>query len=133
MSWGSSGTDAGQFAIPHNVAISPGDDRIIVADRENSRVQLFDLDGNHCESWPIHRAVSVAVDGDRIYVAEQGATSRVHKGKGFQVPDLKTWTANIGHRIGIYTVSGERLCAIGSPLPGERPEQFNWWELPQLG
>mmetsp|Transcript_34864 Transcript_34864/g.105084 ORF Transcript_34864/g.105084 Transcript_34864/m.105084 type:complete len:377 (-) Transcript_34864:77-1207(-) len=126
QTWGSSGTDPGQFAIPHNIAILPGAAGVIVADRENSRVQLFGLDGSFQDEWHIHRAVSVSVFGDRIYVAEQGATSRVHKGKGYQISELSTWTRDIGHRVGIYTSAGHRLQTIGAPLPGERPDQFNW-------
>jgi hypothetical protein len=85
QTWGESGSDAGQFNIPHNVAMNPANDGIIVADRENSRVQLFDLDGKHRASWHVHRAVSVRVKGDLVYIAEQGASSRVQKGDGLQV------------------------------------------------
>ena len=45
QTWGESGSDAGQFNIPHNVAMTPSADGILVADRENSRVQIFGLDG----------------------------------------------------------------------------------------
>lgn len=126
QSWGESGTDDGKFNIPHNVAMFPGDDKIVVADRENSRVQVFDLDGRHRGSWPIHRATSVTVAGELVYVAEQGSTSRVQKGEGYQISQLQTWTRNIGHKIGVYTADGTRLRHIGSDRPGERPEQFNW-------
>jgi len=132
-SWGKCGTDPGQFNIPHNIAMHPDNDKVIVIDRENSRAQLFKLDGTFVELWPIHRAVSVACgtinDGTgepKVLIAEQGSTSRVQKGDGYQISDLASWTPNIGHRIGIYTPSGERIAAIGASTPGERPDQFNW-------
>ena len=105
-SWGESGTDAGQFNIPHNIAMHPDNDKVIVIDRENSRAQLFTLDGTFVELWPIHRAVSVVCgqinDGTgeaKVLIAEQGSTSRVQKGAGFQISDLDTWTPNIGQSV----------------------------------
>ncbi len=38
MSWGESGTDEGQFNVVHNVAVD-NDGRVLVADRENRRIQ----------------------------------------------------------------------------------------------
>jgi len=45
-SWGEPGTDPGCFNIPHNIATDAGG-RVYVADRENSRVQIFDADGTY--------------------------------------------------------------------------------------
>eukprot|EP00039_Didymoeca_costata_P020651 m.342016 g.342016 ORF g.342016 m.342016 type:complete len:367 (-) comp20819_c0_seq1:98-1198(-) len=129
-SWGAPGTDEGQFNIPHNIAIHPDKDKVIVVDRENSRVQLFTLDGEFVSQWHIHRAVSVCTatfqGSPHVLVAEQGATSRVQKGEGYQISELKTWTPNIGHRIGVYTPEGKRVATLGASRPGERPDQFNW-------
>jgi len=102
---------------------------MLVADRENQRVQLFTLDGVFKDQWHAHRATAVSVgknsDGSSdIFVAEQGTTSRVQQGEGHS--RLDTWTPNIGHRIGIYTGNGKLVHALGAPTPGERPEQFNW-------
>lgn len=35
------GTDPGEFNLPHNVAMHPDGDKIIVCDRENNRAQVF--------------------------------------------------------------------------------------------
>ena len=43
-SWGSEGTGTGEFALPHGINVDPLD-RVLVADRENARVQIFDQDG----------------------------------------------------------------------------------------
>ena len=57
MSWGSSGTEPGQFNIAHNIA-SDDDGWIYVADRENHRVQVFDGNGKYETQWNnLHRPV----------------------------------------------------------------------------
>ena len=60
QSWGSDGTGPGEFNLPHNIVIHPDLDKVIVADRENSRLQLFTLDGVFVESWPCHRACGLS-------------------------------------------------------------------------
>jgi hypothetical protein len=44
-SWGSRGTEPGQFNIPHTIAID-AQNNVYVGDRENKRIQVFDPDGN---------------------------------------------------------------------------------------
>ena len=44
-SWGSRGTDPGQFDTPHNIGVDR-QNNIYVADRGNARIQVFDTDGN---------------------------------------------------------------------------------------
>jgi sugar lactone lactonase YvrE len=47
---GTKGTEPGQFNLPHAVVLdSKG--RIIVADAENSRIQVFDPNGKFLEEW----------------------------------------------------------------------------------
>jgi peptidylamidoglycolate lyase len=41
--WGEKGDGPGQFDIPHSIALK--EDRVLVADRENSRIQVFDSTG----------------------------------------------------------------------------------------
>ena len=48
--WGGPGAQPGAFTTPHAVAIdSLG--RVLVADRENNRVQVFDADGKFIAAW----------------------------------------------------------------------------------
>lgn len=44
-SWGSRGTETGQFNIPHTIAID-AQNLVYVGDRENKRIQVFDAEGN---------------------------------------------------------------------------------------
>ena len=121
LSWGESGTDDGDFNLPHCICIGPDSQSVLVADRENSRVQCFTLDGVHVASWAAHRAVAVAVGrgadahgvvaDKRIFIAEQGSSSTVQRGAGMGSHQLGTWTKNIGHRIGIYDVVHDRAPA----------------------
>jgi len=72
-SWGEPGNGKGQFHVPHGIAISP-DGIVYVADRENSRVVLYGLNGEYlAEFHGVARPSQVYVDarGD-IYVAELG-------------------------------------------------------------
>src|SRR5271170_377424 len=43
-SWGSPGSEPGQFSTPHSIAVD-AEDHIYVADRANRRIQVFDSDG----------------------------------------------------------------------------------------
>ncbi|MGH6753814.1 MAG: peptidyl-alpha-hydroxyglycine alpha-amidating lyase family protein, partial [Bradyrhizobium sp.] len=50
MCWGTTGTDPGEFNIPHNIA-TDADGWVYVADRENHRVQVFDGNGKYEAQW----------------------------------------------------------------------------------
>jgi DNA-binding beta-propeller fold protein YncE len=49
-SWGGKGSAPGQFDQPHSILVT-ADNRVLVADRENRRVQVFDLDGTFIKAW----------------------------------------------------------------------------------
>jgi peptidylamidoglycolate lyase len=75
--WGSKGNGEGQFSNPHGLAFGPGGD-VLVADRENSRIQIFDRNGAFKRQWlgakATGRVFAVAVDGSgSIYVGVRRA------------------------------------------------------------
>ena len=80
-SWGQPGkSEAGHFHLPHSLLVV--DERIIVCDRENHRIQLFDLDGEFLEIWnDIQRPMDISMDSEGIlYVSEgpvDGSSARV--------------------------------------------------------
>ncbi len=116
QSWGEPGADPGQFSLPHNIAMC-GEDAVIVADRENHRVQVFSLEGDFQRQWHVHHAVAVTSGRGAdaaVYVAEQGP------------PPVQFGVPNLGHRVSIYTRGGELITRFGAPLPGEAWDQFLW-------
>jgi DNA-binding beta-propeller fold protein YncE len=48
--WGSHGTGPGEFNTVHGIAVGP-DNNIYVADRQNGRIQWFDLSGKFLGQW----------------------------------------------------------------------------------
>ena len=59
-SWGGPGSGIGEFRLPHHVCVA-SDDRILVCDRENDRIQVFDAKGRHLTTWSgLQRPAAVA-------------------------------------------------------------------------
>ena len=50
MSWGQTGYGPGEFRSLHAIDIDPSG-RVFVGDRSNSRIQIFDQQGNHIATW----------------------------------------------------------------------------------
>jgi DNA-binding beta-propeller fold protein YncE len=73
FSWGEPGTGPGQFRIPHAVVFDRNG-RLLVADRENSRIQVFSETGRFIEQWTnLARPCDMAISRDGfIFVAELG-------------------------------------------------------------
>ena len=72
LSWGKQGTGPGEFALLHNIWVDKNS-RIIICDRENDRIQIFDDQGNFIEEWTdISKPGDVWVHDDLVYCVEQG-------------------------------------------------------------
>lgn len=71
-SFGEPGTAPGAFRTPHAVWVD-ADQRVIVADRDNDRLQVFDRDGDPLAVWSdFVRPMDVWLDGGgRVYVSDQ--------------------------------------------------------------
>lgn len=70
--WGSFGTGPGQFAEPHGIWCLP-DGRVVVIDRSNHRLQVFDIEGNFLTEWGGFRR-PVAIWGDaqgQLFVTDE--------------------------------------------------------------
>lgn len=83
--WGTPGQTLGAFKLPHGIAID-GQGRIIVCDRENHRLQLFDADGLALEAWNGDHigkpyGVATAPDG-RVLLIDGGSPSLRPEGQG---------------------------------------------------
>jgi peptidylglycine monooxygenase len=71
-SWGGQGTEAGKFTTPHAVAID-SEGRVLVADRENNRVQVFRRDGHFLGAWgDFYHPMQIWIDGrGLVFVTDQ--------------------------------------------------------------
>lgn len=95
FSWGEPGTAPGQFNLPHGIWIDRRG-RLLVGDRENDRVQVFDQSGNLLTIWPtelIGPAFFYVDQDDVVYIPEHN-----------------------GGMISIVTLDGERLARWGDPI-----------------
>jgi hypothetical protein len=93
--WGKKGSGPGEIDIPHAIAIDSRG-RVVVGDRQNNRLSVFDQDGNFIEVLPqFSRPSGVWIDkDDTVYVAdsESESVSRNHDGwkRGIRVGSLRT-------------------------------------------
>jgi peptidylamidoglycolate lyase len=72
--WGKKGSGPGEFSNPHGLTLVPGSTDVLVADRENSRLQLFDRVGTFKRQWvgrvgaqTTGRVFGVAADSEGNY------------------------------------------------------------------
>jgi len=115
MSWGSPGTDPGQFNLPHNVCCD-AQGWVYVADRESHRVQVFDGQGRFQTQWNnLHRPCSLCMARDQavFYCGEIGPAL------GINID-----TPNLGARISVLDREGRPLARLGGDRPGVTPGRF---------
>ena len=115
LSWGEPGTDPGCFNIPHNI-VTDAAGLVYVADRENSRVQIFDSGGKYLGQWNnLHRPCGLFADprNDVFYVGELPSAQPVSK----DVP-------NVGARVTMLSIKGEQIARVGGRFAGEKPGEF---------
>jgi DNA-binding beta-propeller fold protein YncE len=80
-SWGGTGTAAGEFLVPHAIALDSRG-RVFVADRDNSRIQIFDQEGVFLEQWTQFGRPSGIYIGadDTLYVSDNQSNTERHPG-----------------------------------------------------
>ncbi len=89
-SWGGPGANPGEFRLPHSIH-SDDADRLWVTDRENSRIQIFDTEGEFLTEWTdLIRPTDLFIDGDTVFVSE------------------------LCKRVSVFTVDGELLTRWGN-------------------
>lgn len=81
MEWGQTGAEAGEFRDPHALAMD-SQGRLYVADRANSRLQIFTQDGEHIATWTqFGRPSGLFITADDIlYSADSESNARRHPG-----------------------------------------------------
>jgi len=80
FSWGTPGRGPGQFILPHGIAVDSAG-LVYVADRENSRVQIFNPRGEYLREWKfLNRPYDIFIDEqDLLHIAEGGFLNYMHK------------------------------------------------------
>lgn len=99
-SWGSPGDGPSQFNLPHGIWVDR-QELVYVCDRENSRIQIFDSEGNLLNIWDdFLRPTDIVMDSyGSIYVS------------------------GIGHRCSILTHDGRLLARWGGEAAGPVGEE----------
>jgi DNA-binding beta-propeller fold protein YncE len=111
-SWGEPGAGPGQFHVPHGIAID-SEGIVYIADRENSRIQLFSPEGRFLREWAnLARPSQLSIVKDRFYVAELGYRAGMWPGTHPPTPDAT------GGRVSIRDRNGNVLATWGG---GENP------------
>lgn len=76
--WGTRGNGPGQFSGLHGID-ADRHGRVYVADRGNNRIQVFDQDGKHLDTWPNLRFPNhVVATDDGVFVSD-GTNARLLK------------------------------------------------------
>ncbi len=116
-SWGEPGNKPGQFYLPHDVCVT-ADERVLVADRENDRIQIFTLAGEFVDQWThVQRPTGISCDPKgNIYVSSLwwrvGQKSQVHGERKQDLPGHVSVLDNEGNLL-LSWVSADR-CAPGN-------------------
>ena len=67
--WGTAGTGSGQFRLPHSIQVDENG-IVYVADRENGRIQRFDLQGKYLGEWSKYgKTFGLKLDKEAIWLS----------------------------------------------------------------
>jgi len=122
--WGSAGTGPGQFNIPHGIATQGN--TLYVADRGNSRVQRFDLEGRYQGEWTnLGRPFALRVSGGALWVSTMFAKPAILKVDLTNGKVLGQIDAPGPHSIDV-TDAGE-VVASGC-CGGSNPNGYSWFK-----
>lgn len=112
-SWGEPGSGPGQFHVMHGIAVDSAG-TVYIADRENSRIQLFTSNGIYRGEWTdLARPCQVCIDrAGWVYVAELGYRAGRWPGTGGPQP------GQTGGRVSIFDREGKLHTRWGG---GEKP------------
>lgn len=108
QSWGDPGSGPGEFHLPHGIWIDP-DGRVLVADRENERIQICTPDGEYLEEWTdVQRPAAIFIDRDGlVFVAELCSEA------GWRSYTRGTYEHARPGRVSVYDLTGRLITRWG--------------------
>lgn len=126
--WGSPGTGPGQFNLPHGIAIDENG-VIYVADRENGRIQKFDLNGKFLGEWVgFGKTFSLDLRGSAIWIGTQRRKEPNGSPGWLMKLDRQT-----GKLLGYVESTGHHSIAVTRDeelWTGTRPDKVLWFRKP---
>ncbi len=128
--WGSAGNGPGQFRLPHSIAVDGG--IVYVADRENGRIQRFDLGGKFLGEWTKYgKTFGLYLTPGSVWLATQHSNERNMSPGWLMKIDRAT-----GDLLGYVEVTGVHGMAVldnGELMvaPGPDAAHPQWFRSPQ--
>jgi len=77
VGWGMKGDGPGRFNLPHSIAIDG--DLVYVGDRENGRIQIFDLNGRYLREWDVGHPYGLFITPDHFIYMSDAVAGRILK------------------------------------------------------
>ena len=104
FSWGEPGRGPGQFILPHGIGVDSAG-LVYVADRENSRVQVFDPGGDYVREWGRDSGPTLNRPYD-IFIDDQDML------RSFTVPRRRRCLRRCGLRLRRRSWIGKNRCRL---------------------
>jgi DNA-binding beta-propeller fold protein YncE len=124
--WGSAGTGPGQFHQPHGVAIDE-DGIVYVADRQNGRLQRFELQGKFLGSWDnLGMVTTVVITHGDLWIGTQQRNEPT--GSDGWIMKIDRHSGKIlGYVESAHSHHVINVTDTGVILAGARPDHVLWW------
>src|SRR5579872_1762331 len=124
--WGTAGTGPGQFHLPHGIAIDENG-VIYVADRENGRVQKFDLTGKFMGEWRnLGKVFGVTIGTGAVWVSTQQRNEPNGSAGWFMKIDRRTGKV-LGCMESLHGQHTVNVSGNGDLTAGARPDSVLWF------
>jgi DNA-binding beta-propeller fold protein YncE len=77
LGWGMKGSGPGQLDLPHSIAVDGN--QVYVGDRENGRIQIFDLNGRYIREWKVGHPFGLCITADHFIYMSDAIAGRILK------------------------------------------------------
>ena len=124
--WGTPGTGPGQFRLPHSIVIDE-QGIVYVADRENGRVQRFDLTGRFLGEWPTYGyTYGLELAPGAVWLATQLRNQPAGAQSAWLIK-VDRQTGAVLSYVNAYGIHGMHVLPSGEILYSPGPDQTPQW------